>query len=179
MKNTCLSFLIGLFFFSAISCEAQDGKGKELYMENCAQCHGAGLKGGNAQSLIDGYWQYGDEDHYIHRNIKFGIPHVGMPAYDESLSDDEISMVVDFILNFEKEQVKDMPEVPADLLTLDYQMEMEVVADNLEIPWAIDFISKDHILVTERPGRLRVIKDGKMLDEPVQGTPKVLHAGAR
>lgn len=45
------------------------------------------------------------------------------------------------------------------------------------MPWAIDFLDKDHALVTERPGRLRVIENGKLLAEPIQNTPKVLNEG--
>ena len=177
MRKFTWIFLTGMFSLMVLTACAQDDRGKELYMEHCAQCHGAGLSGGNAQSLIDGYWQYGDEDHYKHRNIKFGIPHVGMPAYEETLTDREISLIVDFMNDFEAEKVKDMPEVPVDLLTLDYQMEMEVVAEGLDIPWAIDFIGADQFLVTERPGQLRVIKNGKLMDEPVQNIPEVVPQG--
>lgn len=166
--------MLSLFVFSACG---QNERGKQLYMRHCAQCHGAGLTGGNAQSLVDGFWQYGSEDHYKHRNIKFGIPHVGMPAYKETLSDREISLIVEFMNQYEAEQAKDQPDVPVDLLTLDYQMAMEVVAEGLDIPWAIDFIDKRRFLVTERPGRLRIIQDGKLMDQPVQNTPEVLPEG--
>lgn len=49
----------------------------EVYQEYCASCHGADLEGGNAQSLVDGVWQFGDGDGYVRRNIQFGIPPPG------------------------------------------------------------------------------------------------------
>jgi len=178
MKNLPMYLLTGLLILLAVfTIQAQENEGKQLYMQHCAQCHGADLAGGNAQSLIDGVWQYGEGRNYIRRNIKFGIPHVGMPAYDETLSDEEINQVLTYIEDFDAEKSRERQEIPLDLLTLDYQMEMEVIAEELEIPWAIDFIGDDKILVTERPGGLRVIENGKLLEEPVKNTPEVLHSG--
>lgn len=50
---------------------------------------------------------------------------------------------------------------------------IEVLARGLETPWAIAFLPDGRLLVTERPGRLRVIDKGKLLPEPVKGTPVV------
>jgi len=44
---------------------------------------------------------------------------------------------------------------------------IEVVASQLEVPWAIDFADDERIFFTERVGRIRVIDDGKLVDEPV------------
>ena len=49
-------------------------------------------------------------------------------------------------------------------------------AEGLEIPWAVAFAGDNQVLVTERPGQLRVIDNGE-LQAPVQGTPEVLHEG--
>jgi aldose sugar dehydrogenase len=46
------------------------------------------------------------------------------------------------------------------------------VAEGLENPWGMVFLPGGKILVTERPGRLRVVTDGK-LSEPVTGLPAV------
>jgi glucose/arabinose dehydrogenase len=43
----------------------------------------------------------------------------------------------------------------------------EVVASGLEVPWGLMFIGDGNILVTERPGRLRLVQDGRLVDEPV------------
>ena len=48
--------------------------------------------------------------------------------------------------------------------------------EGLVIPWALAFLPDGRMLVTERPGRMRIVrKDGK-LSPPIAGVPKV---GAR
>jgi aldose sugar dehydrogenase len=52
-----------------------------------------------------------------------------------------------------------------------------VVARGLEQPWSIAFLPGGDMLVTERPGRLRLIKDGVLQPDPVRGVPAVRSAG--
>ena len=47
------------------------------------------------------------------------------------------------------------------------------VADGLEHPWSLAFLPDGDILVTERPGRLRLIEDGRLRPEPLAGVPEV------
>ena len=148
-----------------------------LYQQYCAQCHGTDLNGGNATSLIDGIWQFGAENGYVRRNIKFGIPHLGMPSYEKSLNDDEIRSLVSYIRDAEEDAGAEKPATPDMLETMDYEMKVETIADGLEIPWAIDFMDNNRVLITERPGRLRMVINGVLQSEPVQNTPEVLHAG--
>jgi aldose sugar dehydrogenase len=54
-------------------------------------------------------------------------------------------------------------------------LKAEVVADGLEIPWSLAFLPDGDILFTERPGRVRMIKDGA-LTPPVLSLPAI-HQG--
>lgn len=48
------------------------------------------------------------------------------------------------------------------------------VADGLEHPWGLAFLPDGRLLVTEQPGRLRVIgRDGRLDPRPVAGLPEV------
>ena len=51
------------------------------------------------------------------------------------------------------------------------------VADSLENPWSMAFLPNGDMLVTERPGRLRIVRKGKLLPAPVEGVPKVRGGG--
>ena len=53
---------------------------------------------------------------------------------------------------------------------------VETVARGLEHPWSLAFLPDGRMLVTERPGRLRVVADGK-LSEPLAGVPRVYASG--
>jgi glucose/arabinose dehydrogenase len=47
------------------------------------------------------------------------------------------------------------------------------VADELVHPWSIAFLPEGDMLVTERPGRLRIVRNGTLLPDPVPGVPAV------
>jgi glucose/arabinose dehydrogenase len=51
------------------------------------------------------------------------------------------------------------------------------VAHGLVNPWALAFLSDGRMLVTERPGRLRIVTADGRVGEPVQGLPPVAATG--
>lgn len=51
------------------------------------------------------------------------------------------------------------------------------VAEGLVNPWSMAFLPNGDMLVTERPGRLRIVRDGALLPTPVAGVPEVLAQG--
>jgi glucose/arabinose dehydrogenase len=50
-------------------------------------------------------------------------------------------------------------------------------AEGLVQPWAITFLPGGDALITERPGRLRIVRNGKLLPQPVEGVPEVYYQG--
>ncbi|MBT3601526.1 MAG: c-type cytochrome [Candidatus Latescibacteria bacterium] len=174
MKRLYYYFLFLALTYS--SSFAQDmPEGQRLYTQFCGQCHGAQLQGGSAKGFTSGIWNHGNGNQF--RNIKHGITQEGMPAFENMLTDEQIRDIVKFIKAEEKKAQPDPLPLPDQLLSLDYEIAVDVFAEGLQIPWAIDFINPNQALITERPGRLRIVKDGKLLPEPVSGTPKVLHSG--
>jgi len=54
--------------------------------------------------------------------------------------------------------------------------QIETVASGLEHPWSIAWLPDGTAMVTERAGRLRLLRDGELVDEPVAGVPEVYAA---
>jgi len=53
------------------------------------------------------------------------------------------------------------------------KIRVSVLTRGLEKPWSLAFLPDGSILITERPGRLRLYRDGKLLPEPIAGVPAV------
>jgi aldose sugar dehydrogenase len=51
------------------------------------------------------------------------------------------------------------------------------VVQGLEHPWSVAFLPDGRMLVTERPGRLRIISNGKLDPQPIGGLPEVTPHG--
>lgn len=57
------------------------------------------------------------------------------------------------------------------------ELTVETVASGLEHPWGLAFLPDGRMLVTERPGRLRIVGADGRLSSPVQGLPSVMARG--
>jgi glucose/arabinose dehydrogenase len=53
---------------------------------------------------------------------------------------------------------------------------IETVVDGLENPWSVEFLPDGRMLVTEKPGRLRIIEN-EQLSEPIKGLPEITSKG--
>jgi len=51
------------------------------------------------------------------------------------------------------------------------------LARKLEQPWSMAFLPDGRMLITERPGRLRIFAGGKLEPRPLEGVPKVFVSG--
>lgn len=54
---------------------------------------------------------------------------------------------------------------------------VDTITDKLSNPWGIAFLPDGRILVNERSGEIRIIKDGVLLNEKIQGVPDVYARG--
>lgn len=70
------------------------------------------------------------------------------------------------------------PAVMAEVHTAgNYRVEATTLASGLVEPWSLAFLPDGRMLVTEKPGRLRVVQDGRLLPGSIQGLPRVADVG--
>jgi glucose/arabinose dehydrogenase len=71
-----------------------------------------------------------------------------------------------------------LPEKPLEFHTAEGQdIRVVVVARGLVHPWSLAFLPDGGLLVTERPGRLRIVRDGALDPRPLAGVPTVRASG--
>ncbi len=57
------------------------------------------------------------------------------------------------------------------------ELRVETVASGLEHPWGLAFLPDGRMLVTERPGRLRLVDAKGQVSRPISGVPSVMARG--
>jgi aldose sugar dehydrogenase len=65
------------------------------------------------------------------------------------------------------------PTSPREIELVGTTVRVVPVAGELANPWSIAFLPNGDMLVTERPGRLRIVRNGKLDPEPIAGVPEV------
>lgn len=57
------------------------------------------------------------------------------------------------------------------------EVKQVTVIEGLEHPWGMDWLPNGDLLITERPGRLRIVKNEKLEPQSIRGVPEVLAVG--
>ena len=66
-----------------------------------------------------------------------------------------------------------LPQFPQVYETADLTIRVIQVAEGLANPWSLAWLPNGDLLITERAGRLRVLRDGVLDPEPIAGVPEV------
>ncbi len=174
MRRSVLFAALCAFSVPAYSQEksASIEKGQGLFATYCVQCHGPNLEGGTAKGLIKDDWLFGRTRRAMRLNIAYGIESAGMPAWGHAIPRKDIEALIDFINSKQgTPPVKSKP-IPALLETELYSLKIEKMATNgLRTPWGIEFVDEHRALISERPGGLRWLVDGKLDPQAISGLP--------
>ena len=162
------------------ACQADDSssqfsekaaQGAVLYQAHCSGCHGFDLEGGSASALRKTDWKYGSQRHHFRKNITYGISGVDMPPFGHMLSEPQIDQLVSYLKEAQSGPIASR-EIPTQVSSNAYELRIEqFIPDGLEVPWAVEFVDDTTLLVSERKGQLRWIKNGKLDPNPIAGTP--------
>ncbi|MDO8544183.1 MAG: PQQ-dependent sugar dehydrogenase [Opitutaceae bacterium] len=164
------------------------GKANEAYAQQCANCHGKKLEGGQTPagnkvpSLLDDEWLHGGDDESIARSIRNGYPEKEMPVWSATMPEKEIRAMVIYIreqralfqrglIQFNKPQ--DSVTVKGELH--DYQLNTWV--GEVTEPWSLAFLPGHRAIMTEKRGNVFLIENGKRAEKPLTGVPPVESTG--
>jgi aldose sugar dehydrogenase len=158
---------------------------QRLYEESCGKCHGMRGEGGGAgtKTLLtrEKFDQKHDRPYFD--AIKKGVPDMGMEPFGEALTDEEIWGLVVYIRELQAQALRrefGSPR-PSDGVysSQHHKFRLETAVDTdqgLATPWSIDWLPDGRMLITNRPGKLVLAKDGKVQSE-VAGIPESVEIG--
>ncbi len=75
--------------------------GKEIFLKNCAACHGQNGEGLVGPNFTDEYWIHGGGIKNVFRTISEGVPAKGMISWKSQLSPGEIQKVGSYVLSLQ------------------------------------------------------------------------------
>ena len=167
-----------LLFLPSPGRAAEPRDAATLTKEYCVTCHNQNLVGSPAPNLVDPLWTYGGSDEAILRNIRQGFPAAGMQAFEGILTEPEMRSILSYIRTLSAEYAAGRITHPSQPVSVPLQTELagvriETYVADLETPWGIAFLPDGGMLVSEREGRLRVIREGKLQPAPVRGLPRI------
>ena len=144
------------------------------YQNYCSGCHGIKL-----EAFVDQRFRYGSEKADLTTGIRMGYEADGMPAFDITFNDQELSDLVDYILdgikNVKQYRFEGTPSEEELTVSEDQPFTLEKVVSDLRIPWGIEFLPDGGLLIAEKSGELILFKNG--IKTQIEGLPQVRDRG--
>ncbi|WP_238934545.1 PQQ-dependent sugar dehydrogenase [Aurantibacter crassamenti] len=146
------------------------------YENLCSSCHGS-----NILSFAGHRWKHGKVGDSIFKSIKHGYEGTEMIAWENVLSDDQITNLTNYILkeieNVERYGVQEEQGLVSDTIQTELlTIKLDTIVSGMVQPWGMVFLPSGDLLVTEQSGELyRVDKTSKKI--PVTGLPKSKYRG--
>lgn len=121
-------------------------KGHELFMDNCAACHGRKGEGQVGPNLTDDYWIHGGSVKDIFKTIKYGFPDKGMKSWKDEISPSQTACITSYIKTLHGTNPPNAKAKQGDMYT-----EQAIVSDSLNVKTDSLIIKSDTIVKTEAP----------------------------
>ncbi len=146
------------------------------YTQYCSGCHGV-----QVQAMVDRKWKHGQELDSIINSIKHGYADMGMPAFDSTFTEEEITELASFIVDGLENMVvydfqEEKPESNVFETEAEFALRTDTVATDLEIPWGIAFLPDGGMIINDRNGTMyRLNAEGEKRE--VANVPPVKYKG--
>ena len=163
--------------------ELQSVNVTQLWLQNCASCHGENGQGGGAgtQTLLTRELFGQEYDRPFFDSIKEGVPGSDMAAFGETMSDEAVWALVVHIREMQRDALRAEFGSPTHVNGVyssqrhKFRIE-DVVTEGLRTPWAVDWLPGGEMLVTNRPGGMHIYRGGRKIAD-VEGLPPVVQQG--
>jgi len=117
---------------AALTDEESLSKGKKVYTNYCASCHGNAGEGGVGPAFADKYWIHGGKFQDRINTIINGVPEKGMVAWKGLLNDNDIAQVASYIEQFQGTNPPKLKAPEGDLY--EEEPNIKTVTDSTKIP---------------------------------------------
>lgn len=180
-------FSSGVYLFAQMDIDSEDPKiltdikidassferASQIYGKFCASCHGM-----QQQSFINRDWILGSEKENIVHSITYGNAALGMVAFGEAFTKEEIDDLASFIMyRAANSDVKQSIVNGSQIVESEkIKFRVDTIVSGLEIPWGMTFLPNGDLLFTERKGELYRFSNGKLFG-PIAGVPEVVQLG--
>lgn len=152
------------------------------YQTACAKCHGQNGEGGGGGTLTllteDKFDQKWDKPFFD--AIKNGVPDMGMEGYGASMTDEQIWGQVVHLRELQARALRAKNGSPKPVNGMyrskrhNFKVET-VLEEGLKTPWGIDWLPDGRMLVTNRPGTMVLVSNGKA--QEISGMPESREMG--
>jgi len=179
-----LAVLAGLNLAGATSDQMPPGdpaRGAAIYASNsCQACHGKGAMGDTSPALLGPDWAHGGDPESIAKSIREGFMPQMLPMGGEDLSEQEIADITAYLLDRSgkltpeeriraaQNRAQGPPAGVVHSAVEDFRVERLAAVGS---PYAFDFLPDGTILISETGGAVHMFADGKLLPDPIAGTP--------
>lgn len=166
------TFILGLLNASCSSNHEVDEKTAANYLNYCAGCHGFQL-----EKFVKNDWMEGNDNTSIINSISNGIASMGMPAFNQTFTEEELKALAAYVKNGIPAKLDDSykPQTSPINESEELTFLVDTIVTGLDIPWGLEFLANGDLLIAERKGILYRF-DGNELHE-VSGLPPILAIG--
>ncbi|MBX0333271.1 PQQ-dependent sugar dehydrogenase [Pontibacter sp. HSC-14F20] len=156
--------------------EAQLEKARTNYASYCSGCHGEQM-----EAFTDRKWKHGNTAENLFAAIKHGYPEEGMPAFEQTFNDQEITALVAYIQegiqNVKQYDFSEETTATAVYTSESLSYRLDTVATGMEVPWGMAFAPNGDMLITDRNGAFYRLPKGSRQLQKISGAPEVLAQG--
>ncbi|RKD86545.1 PQQ-dependent sugar dehydrogenase [Mangrovibacterium diazotrophicum] len=144
------------------------------YQQYCAGCHGFKLEKFEKKD-----WMYGDNMESVINSITNGREEMGMPAFEVTFSEEEISALASYVINGLPENKDELKPALSGNDKVESEVQafiVDTVVSGLDVPWGLEFLPNGDLLISERAAKLyRFTTNGEL--QEITGLPEIMVKG--